>query len=179
MKILSFTEKVRVFKTVRNFFMDGVSVGKYLGEHSVWFSLGEMVGSGPVRIRENGIWVSKILRSRGYVRGRTSSSSRLESSVWKVGDEAGKMAWGQAGCWIVVQCHAKNLVPDTEKVPTDSGKRSLRPSLCHWNASKAIGKIRDAHVKLSGTKKPYINFLADGLGRNSLRRAESGKKSVG
>lgn len=27
-KILSFTEKIRVFKLVRNFFMDGVSVGK-------------------------------------------------------------------------------------------------------------------------------------------------------
>jgi hypothetical protein len=35
--------------------MDGVSVGKYLGEHSILFSLGEMIGSVPVRIRENGI----------------------------------------------------------------------------------------------------------------------------
>lgn len=42
--------------------------------------------------------------------------------MWKVGDEAGKMAWGQPGCWIVVQCHAKNLMPDTEKVPIDSGR---------------------------------------------------------
>lgn len=145
-----------MFKIVRNFFMDGVSVGKYLGEQSILFSLGEMIGSAPVKIRENGIWVSKILRSRGYVRGRASSSSRLEHSVWKVGDEAGKMAWGQAGCWMVVQYHAKNLVPDTELVSMDSGKRSLRPSLCHWNASKAIGKIRDAHVKLSGMQKSHI-----------------------
>lgn len=48
-------KKVRVFRIVRNFFMDGVSVGKYLGEHSILFSLGEMIGSVPVRIRENGI----------------------------------------------------------------------------------------------------------------------------
>ena len=35
--------------------MDGVSMGKYLGEQSILFSLGEMIGSAPVKIRENGI----------------------------------------------------------------------------------------------------------------------------
>lgn len=30
---------------------------------------------------------------------------------------------------MVVQCHAKNLVPDTELVSIDSGKRRLRPML--------------------------------------------------
>lgn len=158
--------------------MDGVSVGKYLGEQSILFSLSEMIGSVPVKIRQNGIWVSKILRSRGYVRGRASSSSWLEHSVRKVVDEAGKMAWGQAGCWMVVQCHAKNLVPDTELVSIDSGKRRLRPMLLkcfqsNWeNKGCSCETLRDA-------KKPYINFPADGLGGNSLRTAESGKKGVG
>ena len=179
MKILSFTKKIRVFRIVRNFFMDGVSVGKYLGEHSILFSLGEMIGSVRVRIRENGIWVSKVLRSRGYVQGRASSSSWLEHSVWKVGDEAGKMAWGQAGCWMVVQCHAKNLVPDTELVYRqwqEKFKTQSVPLKCFQSNWEGKGS---SYETLRDTKKPYINFPADGLGRNSLRTAESGKKRVG
>lgn len=42
-------------------------MGKYLGEQSILFSLSEMIGSVPVKIRQNGIGGAN-LRSRGYVR---------------------------------------------------------------------------------------------------------------
>lgn len=81
----------------------------------------------------------------------------------KAVDEAGKMAWGQAGCWMVVQCHAKNLVPDTELVSIDSGKRRLRPMLLKCFQSNWENK--GCSWKLSGMQKSHIaNFPADGLG---------------
>lgn len=89
------------------------------------------------------------------------------------------MAWGQAGCWMVVQCHAKNPVPDPELVYRQWQKKFKTQSVplkcfqSNWeDKGCSCETLRDA-------KKPYINFPADGLGRNSLRTAESGKKGVG
>lgn len=64
----------------------------------------------------------------------------------KVGDEAGKMLWGQMG-WT------KDSVYDAELVAVED-ERSLRPWLYPRNTAKAVAKTRNIHVKLRNANEP-------------------------